>query len=277
MPEILGVRFREVGKINYYYCDIENILVKDIVIVLTKRGLESGLVMVKKNDNRVINSKTDEERIVRKATYSDLEKIKKNNEMEQQFFKICKEKILEHNLEMKLVSAQYLFDRSKLVFYFVSDGRVDFRNFVREIAYIFKTRIELRQIGVRDESKMLGGLGICGKPLCCSTFLNEFQSVSVKMAKDQGLSLSPSKISGICGRLMCCLKYEEDAYLDILYDMPSYGTIVKTKDGTGKVISHNAIMGTVKVALEKSQGGIPLIFKSSEIEIIRDQESLVQK
>lgn len=268
MSEILGVRFREVGKINYYYCDIKDVSIKDTVIVLTKRGLESGTVMIKKNESKGVVNKTDEERIVRKATYNDIKKIEKNNEMEQQFFKICREKILEHNLKMKLICAHYLFDRSKLVFYFVSDKRVDFRNFVREIAYIFKTRIELRQIGVRDEAKMLGGLGICGKPLCCSTFLNEFQSVSVKMAKDQGLSLSPSKISGVCGRLMCCLKYEQDAYLNILYNVPPYGTIVNTKDGTGKVVAHNAIMGTIKVALDKSHGGVPVTFELSEIEVI---------
>lgn len=271
MIEVLGVRFREVGQINYYYCDIKGILPKDYVIVLTKRGLKFGKVIIKKNDSRFATNQDPEEKVVRKATEIDERKHQTNLQMETQALEICKQKVREHKLDMRLVRANYLFDRSKLIFYFVSDNRVDFRALVKEIAYIFKTRIELRQIGVRDKAKMLGGLGICGKPLCCSTFLSEFQSVSVKMAKDQGLSLGPSKISGVCGRLMCCLKYEEDAYLDILYDMPENGSIVITPEGQGRVIARNAMMGTVKVILlEKSEVGFPIIFSVKDVKVVEE-------
>lgn len=268
MSEIIGVRFREIGKISYYPCQENNISVKDFVIVLTKRGLENGTVIIKKDTSENLFPPNNEERIVRKATTKDLEIIHQNRQSEKKFYNICKEKIKEHKLRMKLISVEYLFDRTKLIFYFVAEGRVDFRNFVRELAYIFKTRIELRQIGVRDEAKMLGGLGSCGKPLCCATFLNDFQAVSVKMAKDQGLSLNPAKISGICGRLMCCLKYEEDSYLDILYNMPRIGSMVNTPEGTGKVVSYNVISRIVKVELNSSKMGTPVSFKLQDLSTI---------
>ena len=214
MKKILGLRLRDVGKIFYYPCEEFKCEIGDFVIVLTKRGLEYGVVRVKREvEDDTIENK-DEERIVRKATTKDLGEIQKNKQLEKKFHEICKQKINETGIKMKLVKTEYLFDRSKLIFYFVADGRIDFRSFVKELAYLFKTRIELRQIGVRDEARMMGGLGICGKPFCCSTFLADFQSVSVKMAKDQNMALSPTKISGVCGRLMCCLKYEEDVYLD---------------------------------------------------------------
>lgn len=265
MAEILGVRFNEVGKVCYYPCEELDISVGDLVIVLTKRGLKNGTVMLKKSVSKDLPTENEDERIVRKATSKDLEIIQKNRQSEKKYYDICKEKIVEYGLKMKLVGVEYIFDRTKLIFYFVAEGRVDFRNFVRELAYIFKTRIELRQIGVRDEAKKLGGLGICGKPLCCATFLNDFQSVSVKMAKDQGLSLNPTKISGICGRLMCCLKYEEDTYLDILYDMPNQGDTVNTPEGPGKVVSYNVISKTVKVALDDSKTGIAVNFNLKDL------------
>ena len=190
MANVLGVRFREVGKISYYPYEGGNLSVGNSVIVLTKRGLENGTVMIKKNLSSEVLL-TTEERIVRKTTVKDSEIIQQNRQDEKIFYGICKKKIAEYGLKMKLVGTEYIFDRSKLIFYFVAEGRIDFRNLVRELAYIFKTRIELRQIGVRDEAKMIGGLGACGKPLCCATFLDNFQSVSVKMAKDQGLSLNP--------------------------------------------------------------------------------------
>lgn len=267
MANVLGIRFREIGKISYYPCKELNLSVGDSVIVLTKRGLENGTVMIKKNlssDTSLING---EERIVRKTTVKDSETIQQNRQDEKIFYDICKKKIAEYGLKMKLVDTEYIFDRSKLIFYFVAEGRIDFRNLVRELAYIFKTRIELRQIGVRDEAKMLGGLGTCGKPLCCSTFLNNFQSVSVKMAKDQGLSLNPTKISGICGRLMCCLKYEESSYLDILYDMPNPGDTVNTPNGPGKVVSFNVISKTVKVELDNAKMGLPVTFKVKDLSL----------
>lgn len=210
MQNILGIRFSEVGKIFYYPSGGFNCSIGDFVIVLTKRGLECGIVKTKKNINYDL-SNTDE-RIIRKATAKDMGELQKNKQLENKCYEICRQKISEHRIKMRLVRCEYLFDRSKLIFYFVADTRVDFRNFVRELAYIFKTRIELRQIGVRDEAKMLGGLGICGKSLCCSTFLSDFRAVSVKMAKDQKVALNPSKISGVCGRLMCCLKFEETSY-----------------------------------------------------------------
>lgn len=270
MSDVLGVRFREVGKICYYPCEKgNNIKTGDYVIVFTKRGLEYGTVMLKKDiSDKIPEFNFGEERVIRKALAKDMENIQKNKQCEKRFFAICKEKILEYGLKMKLIGVDYIFDRSRLIFYFVADGRVDFRNLVRELAYIFKTRIELRQIGVRDEAKMVGGLGICGKPLCCATFLNDFQSVSVKMAKDQGLSLNPTKISGVCGRLMCCLKFEEDAYLDILYDMPPQRSVVKTPNGVGRVVSQNPINKTVKVCIEGTQGGVPETFGINDIEVI---------
>ena len=214
MKKILGLRLGEEGKIFYYPCEEFNCELGDFVIVLTKRGVEYGVVKVKREVEDDIIENKDEERIIRKATTKDLGEIQKNKQLEKKYHELCKQKINENGIKIKLVRTEYLFDKSKLIFYFVADGRVDFRSFVKELAYIFKTRIELRQIGVRDEARMMGGLGICGKPFCCSTFLTDFQSVSVKMAKDQNMALSPTKISGVCGRLMCCLKYEEDVYLD---------------------------------------------------------------
>ena len=216
MAEVIGVRFKEVGKVYYFDPDGKQLKKGDRVIVETVRGIECGEVAM---DNREID---DEQivkplkKLIRIADEKDIAQFKANKAKEKDAFAICQQKIANHNLEMKLVDVEYTFDGGKVLFYFTADGRVDFRELVKDLAGVFKTRIELRQIGVRDESKMLGGLGICGRPFCCSSFLGEFQPVSIKMAKEQGLSLNPTKISGACGRLMCCLKYEQNAYEHLL-------------------------------------------------------------
>ena len=215
MAEVIGVRFKEVGKVYYFDPDNKKLRIGDTVIVETSRGIECGKVAIA---NKEV---TDEEivhplkKLIRKATKEDMRRLEDNHRKEKEALKICEQKVAEHKLEMKLVDVEYTFDNSKILFYFTADGRVDFRALVKDLASVFRTRIELRQIGVRDESKMLGGLGVCGRPFCCSSFLGEFHPVSIKMAKEQGLSLSPTKISGTCGRLMCCLKYEQDAYTDL--------------------------------------------------------------
>lgn len=222
----------------------------DRAIVETARGIECGEVAME-------NREVDDEHIVfplktvvRKATEADLKKVAENEKRQKEAFAICEKKIAEHKLEMKLVDVEYTFDNNKILFYFTADGRVDFRSLVKDLAAVFRTRIELRQIGVRDEAKMLGGLGVCGKPFCCSTFLGEFQPVSIKMAKEQGLSLNPVKISGTCGRLMCCLKYEQKAYEDLLRTTPKIGALVSTPEGKGVVTEQNLITGVLKVRMD---------------------------
>ncbi len=219
MIEVAGVRFKRVGK-SYYFSPGEfKLEVGDNVIVETSRGIEYGEIVM---ENREIDEKKIVQplkKIIRKATPKDDEHLKTNKEKEKDAFRICAKKITDYKLDMKLIDVEYTFDNNKILFYFTADGRVDFRELVKDLASIFKTRIELRQIGVRDEAKMLGGLGVCGRPLCCSTFLGEFQPVSIKMAKEQNLSLNPTKISGTCGRLMCCLKYEQDVYDDNLKNL----------------------------------------------------------
>ena len=207
-------------------------------------------------------------KVLRLATDEDLKKAEINKSKESDAFKICAQKIKEHNLEMKLTEVEYAFDGSKILFYFTADGRIDFRDLVKDLASIFKTRIELRQIGVRDEAKLIGGLGICGRKLCCSTFLGEFAPVSIKMAKEQNLSLNPTKISGTCGRLMCCLKYEEEAYQDLLKNTPKPGAFVKTPDGKGNVVDTLLLRGLVKVKLEKDEN--IRVYSVSDIKTIRD-------
>ena len=216
-------------------------------------------------------------KIIRPADSDDLKKIEENKKKEKKAFGICRKKIEEHGLEMKLVDVEYTFDNNQILFYFTSDGRVDFRALVKELASIFRTRIELRQIGVRDEAKMLGGIGVCGRPLCCNSYLGEFQPVSIKMAKEQGLSLSPVKISGTCGRLMCCLKYEQDAYTELLKTIPKAGAIVETPNGNGVVIEANPISKVLKVRLNKAPDAAPATFKSSEVKLIKDAQIKVDR
>jgi len=212
MTEVIGVRFKTKGKVYFFDPAGQKCQKGDHVIVETARGVEYGEVVSENNNVTGAQIVKPLRKLVRMANGEDIKRAAENRQKEAEAFEICEQKILEHRLNMKLVEAEYAFDDSKLLFYFTADGRVDFRNLVRDLAAVFRIRIELRQIGVRDEAKMLGGLGICGQPFCCSRFLDEFQPVSIKMAKEQGLSLNPVKISGTCGRLMCCLKYEQDAY-----------------------------------------------------------------
>jgi cell fate regulator YaaT (PSP1 superfamily) len=216
-------------------------------------------------------------KVIRVATENDIKTLKENKEKEKDAFKLCEQKIEAHGLEMSLVDAEYTFDRSKLLFYFTADGRVDFRELVKDLASTFKTRIELRQIGVRDESKMVGGLGICGRPFCCNTFLTDFQPVSIKMAKEQGLSLNPTKISGTCGRLMCCLKYEQDTYEHLLRVTPKVGAIVDTPDGKGRVIEVNLITGMLKVSLDRRPDAAPVIVNRHHVKLLKDAHIRVEK
>lgn len=251
MTKIVGVRFRTAGKI--YYFDPKNLEIKrgDHVIVETARGMEYGKVVV---GNRDVDSRTVVQPlkpVFRIATAEDDEKVARNREREKEAMKICQEKIRKHELEMKLIDAEYTFDNNKVLFYFTADGRVDFRELVKDLAAVFKTRIELRQIGVRDETKILGGVGTCGRPLCCHSYLSEFLPVSIKMAKEQNLSLNPSKISGVCGRLMCCLKNEEETYEYLNSQLPGVGDRVTAADGArGEVQSVNVLRQTVKVIID---------------------------
>lgn len=252
MTTVIGVRFRAAGKI--YYFDPKNIEFKrnDHVIVETARGVEYGTVVLGNSlveDDKIIQPL---KQIIRKATEADGETYLKNREKEKEAKKICLEKIRKHGLVMKLIDAEYTFDNNKVLFYFTADGRVDFRELVKDLAAVFRTRIELRQIGVRDETKILGGIGVCGRPLCCHSYLSDFVPVSIKMAKEQSLSLNPTKISGICGRLMCCLKNEEDTYEELNKKLPGNGDKVTTNDGyKGEVIGVNVLRQLVKVIIEQ--------------------------
>ena len=249
MTEVVGVRFKKVGKVYYFDpCGLE--IKKDMPLVVeTARGLEVGEAAMGNREVEDDSIVKPLKKVVRIATEEDVATVEKNEKLEQEAFRVCEEKIRKHKLEMKLVAVEYTFDRSKILFYFSAEGRIDFRDLVKDLASVFRTRIELRQIGVRDEAKMIGGLGICGRPLCCSTFLGDFQPVSINMAKDQGLSLNPTKISGTCGRLMCCLKYENEAYQDLLKHTPPQDSLVDTPQGRGTVMDVSLLKGTCKVRL----------------------------
>lgn len=270
MVDVVGVRFKRAGKIYYFDPGELDIQKGQYVIVETIRGIEYGEVAIGKrsvNDEEVIAPLKS---VLRIATEEDLKQVEENKRREKEAFKICHEKIQQHNLEMKLIDVEYTFDRNKILFYFTADGRIDFRELVKDLAAVFKTRIELRQIGVRDEAKMLGGLGVCGRTLCCSTFLSEFEPVSIKMAKEQSLSLNPSKISGTCGRLMCCLKYEQESYEDALSRMPKEGAIVSTDQGQGVVVSVDLLREKIKVTLDKDDENVLQVFDVSDITIIQN-------
>lgn len=267
MVSILGVRFKNAGKI--YYFDPQGVDANrgDNVVVETSRGIEYGEVIhgIKEVEDSVITKPL--KGVLRIATEEDTKRFNENKEKEKEAYKICAQKIDEHGLEMKLVEVEYTFDGSKILFYFTSDGRVDFRELVKDLAAVFKTRIELRQIGVRDESKSLGSIGVCGRNLCCSQFLDEFVPVSIKMAKEQGLSLNPTKISGACGRLMCCLKYEQDTYEELNRTTPSAGTVVETPDGRGTIASVSLLKGRVSVRLESGDETTLRDFAVDEVEV----------
>lgn len=270
MTKIVGVRFKSVGKI--YYFDPLDIDVKqgDSVIVETARGIEMGTVVL---ENREID---DEEvvkplkTVMRIADEKDFQIKESNSKKEKEAFKICSQKIKEHGLEMKLVEVEYTFDASKILFYFTADGRIDFRDLVKDLATVFKTRIELRQIGVRDETKIIGSVGICGRGICCSKFLGEFEPVSINMAKKQSLSLNPTKISGVCGRLMCCLKYEQDCYDELLKITPRKGAVVETQFGVGTVEYVNLLKGMLKVKIENERESSYQDCHVSEVKIIKN-------
>lgn len=248
--DIVGVRFKKAGKIYYFDPEQLDIPNGSHVIVETTRGIECGTIVIEKKtvdeDDVVLPLK----KIVRIATDEDEVQVRKNKEDAEAALDICLQKIYDHQLEMKLVDVEYTFDRNKIIFYFTADGRVDFRELVKDLASVFKTRIELRQIGVRDEAKMLGGIGPCGRMLCCSTFLGDFEPVSIKMAKDQNLSLNPAKISGVCGRLMCCLKYENDQYETAKQELPDLGENINVHYGKGRVVGLNILERLVQIELK---------------------------
>ena len=265
---VAGIRFKSNGKIYFFANGDTALKTGEFAIVDTARGLEFGEVAF--SDKKVKESSLvlPLRPVVRAATNSDIEHNRENKEKESEAFKICKSKIDDHKLEMKLIDAQYSFDNSKLLFYFTSATRVDFRELVKDLASIFKTRIELRQIGIRDETKLLGGLGVCGRSLCCSSFLSDFTQVSIKMAKEQNLSLNSGKISGACGRLMCCLQYEYSTYVEEGKLTPPVGSTVKTRDGVGTVTEANVLAGTVKVRLSDKSDMAPVLFLRNDVTLI---------
>ena len=277
MATIIGVRFKEIGKV--YYFDPKNLTLAegDQVIVETSRGMEFGVVALGNtamSDEQITHPLKS---VIRQATDRDLRTLEENKKKEADAFNICLEKIAKHKLEMKLVEVEYTFDGSKILFYFTADGRVDFRELVKDLASVFHTRIELRQIGVRDEAKMIGGLGMCGRPFCCSSYMGDFQPVSIKMAKEQGLSLNPVKISGTCGRLMCCLKYEQESYEHLLRVTPKVGAIVETDEGKGTVVENNLLTGMLKVRLDSRPDAAPKVCSRRKVKVVRDGKIQIDK
>lgn len=266
---IIGVRFRKSSKVYYFDPTGYEIKKGDHVIVETARGIEYGTVVLgpkEVTDDRIVSPLKP---LTRTATPEDEKTNIENEQKEKEAYRICLEKIKKHDLKMKLIDSEYTFDRNKLLFYFTADGRIDFRELVKDLASVFRTRIELRQIGVRDETKLLGGMAICGRPLCCHTFLSEFAPVSIKMAKEQGLSLNPTKISGTCGRLMCCLKYEQDFYEEQMKVTPKIGAYVKTPDFKGYVEEVNLLTGKLRVKPEKSDDP-SVVFDKEDVKVIKD-------
>lgn len=251
MITVVGIRFKKAGKIYYFNPGDLDIKKGDNAIVETIRGIEFGECVIGPKSIKEEDIVSPLKDVIRKATEEDLKKYEENKGKEKEAFDICLQKISEHNLVMKLIDVEYTFDNNKVIFYFTADGRVDFRELVKDLASVFRTRIELRQIGVRDEAKMVGGLGPCGRPMCCASFLGDFAPVSIKMAKEQNLSLNPTKISGICGRLMCCLNFEQETYEDIRKRLPRVSSVVDTPYGRGEVIANSAVKELVKVKIKK--------------------------
>lgn len=269
MITVVGVRFKKAGKIYYFAPGDLNIDKGNYLIVETARGIEFGECVIGPKEISEEEIVSPLKNVLRIADSEDMARHEENKKKEQEALDICLSKISEHNLNMKLIDVEYTFDNNKVIFYFTAEGRVDFRELVKDLATIFKTRIELRQIGVRDEAKMIGGLGPCGRPLCCSSFLGDFASVSIKMAKEQNLSLNPTKISGICGRLMCCLNYEQSTYEDIRRRLPKVGSIVETPEGQGEVIGNSTVKETVKVKMKNSfDEEVIIAVNISEIQLV---------
>ena len=286
MKKIIGVRFKKPGKIYFFDPKDFEIRNHDFVIVETNQGEEYGEVVIGNREMKEENITKPLKQVVRIATYKDRKHYEENKKKEKEAFEICKKKIKEHKLNMTLTDVDFKFDNSKLLFYFTAEGRIDFRDLVKDLAAIFKTRIELRQIGVRDEVKRIGGNGVCGRELCCCSFLNNFETVSIKMAKEQNMSLNPSKISGNCGRLMCCLKYEQDVYDEKIKRLPKIGSIVKTDEGDGTVEGVETLKERLRVKLKDENGEYYYkkydakdvkIIKNAEEEVVDEEEKMNQK
>ena len=270
MKSIVGVRFRKPGKV--YFFDPGNLEInkQDKVVVETAMGQELGEVVINKRSVPEKSLTAPLKKVIRVATQKDLKHQEENHQKQKEAFKICEEKIKKYKLDMNLTEVEYKFDNSKILFYFTADGRIDFRDLVKDLAAIFKTRIELRQIGVRDEVKRIGGNGVCGRELCCCSFLGNFETVSIKMAKEQNMSLNPSKISGNCGRLMCCLKYEQDVYEEKLKRLPKLGAVVKTEDGEGTVESIETLKEIIRVKFKDGDETFYKKYPASEVKIIKN-------
>jgi len=269
MIEVIGVRFNYAGKIYYFDPLGTKFKYGENVIVETSRGVEYGRVAI---ENKLVEESEivpPLKPILRRATEDDDKQLEENKEKEKAAFTIALEKINEHKLNMKLINAEYTFDRGKILFYFTADGRIDFRELVKSLASVFKTRIELRQIGVRDEAKLLGAIGICGRFLCCSTFLDDFRPVSIKMAKEQGLSLNPTKISGVCGRLMCCLQYEQNVYDEMLKIVPTRGSLVEYEGDKGVVIDAFVIKGIIKVKFGENDDAVIKVLEAKDVKVLK--------
>ncbi len=274
MFNIIGIRFKKVGKV--YHFDPAGIDVKkgDMVIVETSRGIEMGEIVVGAHEIEESLVKQPLRSVLRIATDEDFRVVEQNKKKEAEAFQLCNEKIKKHGLEMKLVEVEYTFDGSKILFYFTADNRIDFRELVKELATIYRTRIELRQIGARDESKTLGSIGVCGRELCCSQFLGEFEPVSIKMAKEQGLSLNPTKISGSCGRLMCCLKFEQETYEELIKVTPRQSSVVDTPDGVGTVEYVDLLKGQLKVKIESDKEKVFKDYPRDKVRVIKKNKAV---
>lgn len=277
MSEAIGVRFKENGKVYDFSPEGHIFEAGDRVVVETSRGIECGVVAAANREVDDALLAAPLKKIIRPATKADLELVAANEEKEKKAIGVCQGKIDKYRLDMHLVEVDYAFDGSKITFYYTAPSRVDFRELVKDLAGTFRSRIELRQIGARDESRMLGGLGLCGRPFCCKEFLNDFQPVSIRMAKEQGLSLNSAKISGSCGRLMCCLKFEEDSYKYLLKITPKVGALVMTKDGRGTVTDNNLLTGRLSVRLDSKPDAAPSTYNRDDVKIIKDAEIRVDK
>ena len=272
MKNIIGIRFKKLGKIYFFNPKGLKVRKGDKVIVETSQGEEYAEVLIPNryvDDDKIV---APLKKVLRIATYKDIKRHEECKKIEEEAFKVCQEKIKEHELNMVLTEVECKFDNSKILFYFTADGRIDFRDLVRDLAAIYKTRIELRQIGVRDEVKRIGGNGVCGRELCCCTFLSDFETVSIKMAKEQNISLNPSKISGNCGRLMCCLKYENEVYEEKLKKLPNIGAIVKTEDGEGEVDNIEILKERIRVKFKNEEGFTYKKYDAKDVKIIKDVE-----
>ena len=273
MITVTGVRFKPAGKIYYFLPNGYELDTGDFVIVETARGIEFGEVVIASKDIEDEESVSPVREVIRVATEEDVADHCDNVTKAKEAFVVCAEKIKQHDLDMKLIDVEYTFDRSKVLFYFVSENRIDFRDLVKDLAATFKTRIELRQVGIRDHARLIGGLGICGREFCCSSCMGAFQPVSIKMAKEQGLSLNPTKISGNCGKLLCCLKYEQEAYESAMKIVPAVGTVVKTEMGDGCVVANNLLRETVSVKFEQDNETDISVFPVSEIQVMSAEEA----